>query len=184
MPLLNVVRSRGFIYTIGHSTRTLDEFLGLLNRFQIELLVDVRTVPRSRHVPHFNADALASALRVRGISYLHLKNLGGLRKPTHDSPNTGWRNLSFRGFADYMQTEEFTKGLHELLHLASEERVVLMCAEAVPWRCHRSLISDVLLVRGIEVQHIISEKSFRLHELAPFAVVDGDRITYPEITDR
>ncbi len=184
MPLLNAVRSREFIYTIGHSTRTLDEFLGLLNRFQIELLVDVRTVPRSRHVPHFNGDSLARVLREHGIVYSHLKLLGGLRKPDKDSSNKGWRNLSFRGFADYMQTEEFTKGLHELLDLASEKTVAFMCAEAVPWRCHRSLISDVLLVRGIEVQHIISEKSFRLHELTPFAVVDGDRITYPEITDR
>ncbi len=172
------------ILTIGHSTRTLDEFLGLLNRFQIELLVDVRTVPRSRLVPHFNGDSLARVLREHGIVYSHLKLLGGLRKPDKDSSNRGWRNLSFRGFADYMQTEGFTKGLHELLHLASEERVVFMCAEAVPWRCHRLLISDALAVRGIEVQHIISKGNCHIHELVPFAVVDGDRITYPEITDR
>ncbi len=172
------------ILTIGHSSRTLDEFLKLLDRSRIELLVDVRTVPRSRHVPQFNKDSLALVLREHGIGYFHLKLLGGLRKPSKDSSNKGWRNLSFRGFADYMQTEEFTKGLHEMLELASGKRVALMCAEAVPWRCHRSLISDALLARGIELRHIISEKSSQLHELTPFAVVEGDRITYPENTNR
>ena len=183
-PLLDEVRNFRFIYTVGHSTRTLDEFLKLLDRFQIELLVDVRTVPRSRHVPHFNGDSLARVVRDHGIGYFHLKLLGGLRKPLKDSSNLGWRNLSFRGFADYMQKEEFWEGLDSLLELSAGKSAALMCAEAVPWRCHRSLISDVLLVRGIEVRHIISEKSFRLHELTPFAVVKGDRITYPEIKDR
>lgn len=168
------------ILTIGHSTRTLDEFLGLLKRFRIDLLVDVRTVPRSRHVPHFNGDSLAHVLRDHGIGYFHLKLLGGLRKPLKDSSNLGWRNLSFRGFADYMQTEEFGQGLKFLLELCAEKRSVLMCAEAVPWRCHRSLIADALLVRGIKMRHIISEKSFRLHELTPFAVLETDRVTYPE----
>ena len=169
------------ILTTGHSTRTLDKFLKLLDRFEIELLVDVRTVPRSRHGPHFNGDSLARVLREHGIGYSHLKLLGGLRKPLIDSSNLGWRNLSFRGFADYMQTEEFGQGLKFLLELRAEKKSVLMCAEAVPWRCHRSLISDALLARGIEARHIISEKSFQLHELTPFAVVESNRVTYPEI---
>ncbi len=172
-----------FIYTIGHSTRRLDEFLDLVGRYGIELLLDIRTVPRSRHVPHFNSDSLKRALHERGVAYIHIKRLGGLRKPAKDSVNKAWRNSSFRGFADYMQTEEFKKGLNELLDLASEKRTALMCAEAVPWRCHRSLVSDALLVRGVEVRHIVSEKSSRLHELTPFAVVEGEQITYPEARD-
>jgi uncharacterized protein (DUF488 family) len=171
------------VFSIGHSTRGLDEFLELIEQFRIQLLLDVRTIPRSRHVPQFNSDSLERALQKQEVGYRHLKRLGGLRKPTHDSPNAGWRNRSFRGFADYMQTAEFKKGLGELLDLALGKRVALLCAEAVPWRCHRSLISDSLLVRGIEVRHIISAKSFTLHELTSFAVVEGDRITYPEITD-
>ncbi len=176
---MNAGPSHQPIYTIGHSTRTLAEFHGILDRYQIQLLADVRTIPRSRHVPHFNADALASALRVRGISYLHLKNLGGLRKPAGDSPNRGWRNLSFRGFADYMQTEEFWQAVGDLLDLSADKKVALMCAEAVPWRCHRSLISDALLTRHVEVRHIISKDKCQPHKLTLFALLQGDRITYP-----
>ncbi len=171
------------VFSIGHSTRSLDEFLELIEQFRIQLLLDIRTIPKSRRVSQFNADSLERALQNHGVGYRHLKQLGGLRRPIHDSPNTGWRNLSFRGFADYMQTAEFKKGLSEVLDLAAEKKVALMCAEAVPWRCHRSLISDSLLVRGIEVIHIISAKSVRLHELTPFAMIKGDRITYPRITD-
>jgi uncharacterized protein (DUF488 family) len=167
-------------YTIGHSTRALEEFQTLLAHFRIELLVDVRTVPRSRHVPHFNSDVLARALQAKGIDYRHLKLLGGLRKPAQDSPNQGWRNLSFRGFADYMQTEEFQRGMIELMVLAAQEKTALMCAEAVPWRCHRSLIADALVVRRWEVYHILSLTSSQLHQLTPFAVVEGERITYPQ----
>jgi uncharacterized protein (DUF488 family) len=170
------------VFSIGHSTRNFDEFLELIEGFRIRLLLDIRTIPRSRHVPQFNSESLERALQNHGVGYRHLKQLGGLRKPINDSPNTGWRNLSFRGFADYMQTAEFKKGLSELLDLAAEKTLALMCAEAVPWRCHRSLISDALLIRGIEVLHIISANSVRLHELTPFAAVKGDRITYPKIT--
>jgi uncharacterized protein (DUF488 family) len=179
---LKVRKGEYSVFSIGHSTRNLDEFLELIERFRIQWLLDIRTIPRSRHVPQFNSDSLERALQNHGIGYRHVKRLGGLRKPAHNSPNMGWRNLSFRGFADYMQTAEFKKGLSEVLDLASKKKVALMCAEAVPWRCHRSLISDSLLIRGIEVLHIISAKNVRLHELTPFAAVKGDRITYPKIT--
>ena len=168
------------IQTIGHSTRTLEDFEKLLVHFGIQLLVDVRTVPKSRHVPHFNTDNLARALAEKKIVYRHMKLLGGLRKPAKDSINLGWRNSGFRGFADHMQTEEFRSGIAELQRLAENEKTAIMCAEAVPWRCHRSLIADALVVRGWEVQHILSPTSARLHELTPFAVVDGERIIYPE----
>jgi uncharacterized protein (DUF488 family) len=180
---LDVLRKGGCsVFSIGHSSRNLDDFLELIDRFKIQLLLDIRTIPRSRHVPQFNSDSLERALQNHGVGYRHVKRLGGLRKPAHDSPNMGWRHLSFRGFADYMQTAEFKKGLSELLDLASEKTLVVMCAEAVPWRCHRSLISDSLLIRGIEVLHIISAKNVRRHELTSFAAVKGDRITYPKIT--
>lgn len=169
------------IYTIGHSTRTLDDFLKLLKHHRIGLLIDVRTVPKSRHVAHFNADALMRALPQEGIEYRHHKELGGLRKPVKDSLNVGWRNLSFRGFADHMQTSEFQKTLAEVVGLASTKRVTLMCAEAVPWRCHRSLIADALLAfYRVEVRHIISESGLRIHELTPFAVVEANSLTYPK----
>jgi len=140
----------------------------------------VRTVPRSRHVPHFNSDHLARALAGIEIDYRHLKRLGGLRKPAKDSINLGWRNLSFRGFADYMQTEEFQKGLMELAELAAKKKAALMCAEAVPWRCHRSLIADALVIRGWEVQHILSRTSLQAHQLNPIALPEGGRLIYPQ----
>ncbi len=166
------------IYTIGHSTRAFDEFEALLEHFNIELLVDVRTLPRSRHVPHFNSDKLERALARKEIEYRHMKILGGLRKPLKDSINLGWRNASFRGFADYMQTEEFQRGIAELLDLAAQEKAALMCAEAVPWRCHRSLIADALVIRGWEVRHILSPANPQLHQLTPFAAVENDQLTY------
>jgi uncharacterized protein (DUF488 family) len=159
----------------------LDEFEDLLKQSRIDLLLDVRTVPRSRHVPHFNSDILMRALSETGVQYRHVKRLGGLRKAVEDSPNMGWRNASFRGFAEYMQTEEFREGVTELSNLVAERRAVLMCAEAVPWRCHRSLIADALLVRRWEVWHIISQTSLQAHQLTPFAVVEGDRIIYPKV---
>ena len=169
------------IYTIGHSTRTIEEFQKIVKRYEVRSLLDVRTVPRSRHVPHFNSDVLSHALRGIGIEYRHLKLLGGLRKPVKDSPNQGWRNASFRGFADYMQTDEFQKALVQVMELASTKRVALMCAEAVPWRCHRSLIADAFLaLHQAEVRHIISETSLQIHHLTPFAVVEGSRLTYPK----
>jgi uncharacterized protein (DUF488 family) len=167
------------ILTIGHSTRPLDEFIELLRLNGVTLLVDVRTVPRSRRNPQFNQDSLPDALSAHGIGYLHMPELGGLRKARPDSPNTGWENASFRGYADYMQTPEFARAVERLIELAGRQQIALMCAEAVPWRCHRSLIADALVVRGVAVEHIISRTSRRPHALRSFARVDGTRITYP-----
>ncbi len=168
-----------FIFTIGHSTHSLDEFAGLLTQNGINRLVDVRSVPRSRYNPQFNAASLPESLQNAGIGYTHLSELGGLRKACRDSPNMGWRNAGFRGYADYMQTPDFAHGLDELIEAAKKEPIAIMCAEAVPWRCHRSLIADMLTVRGIEVRHIMSPGKWQAHKLTPFARVDGTHITYP-----
>ena len=168
------------IFTVGHSTRTAEEFIALLRAHAIEQLVDVRTIPRSRHNPQFAGDALSRSLHDAGIRYQHIKALGGLRHARRDSVNTGWRNTSFRGYADYMQTPEFEHALDDLIALARERRTAIMCAEAVPWRCHRSLIADALLVRGIDPEEIASGTSARRHTLTSFAHVDGTRITYPQ----
>ena len=168
------------IFTIGHSTRTLEEFVGLLQAHGVRLVVDVRTIPRSRHNPQFNQEKLSADLKKSGIDYVWLKELGGLRHPKLDSQNKGWRNESFRGFADYMQTPEFEAGLNELINLAQNSPVAIMCAEAVPWRCHRSLIADALLVRGIRVEHIMTLKTLLEHSMTKFAHVEGKQITYPE----
>ncbi len=167
------------VLTIGHSTRPIEEFVSLLRVHGVARLVDVRTIPRSRHNPQFNRAELSAALHNAGIHYTHLKVLGGLRHPRADSVNAGWRNSGFRGYADYMQTPEFDAGLERLLELAARERSVIMCAEAVPWRCHRSLIADSLVVRGIPVEDILSEHAPQAHKLTPFARVRGTRITYP-----
>lgn len=168
------------IYTIGHSTRPIDEFIDLLKSHEITQLVDIRTVPKSRHNPQYWQDALRDSLQAAGVDYVYMKSLGGLRPKSKGSINDGWRNQSFRNYADYMQTEEFASALEELIELASENVTAIMCAEAVPWRCHRSLISDALLVRGIESTEIISASSERTHKLTPFADVDGTTITYPK----
>jgi len=168
------------IYTIGHSTHTLDEFVNILHAFEIGLVVDVRSIPGSRHNPQFNQEELERDLKLHGIAYIHIKNLGGLRHTTRASVNTAWKNSSFRGFADHMQTEEFQTGVEQLMELATKKRTVIMCAEAVPWRCHRSLIGDALVVRGIQVEDIMSEKAGKPHQLTPWAKVDGITITYPE----
>jgi uncharacterized protein (DUF488 family) len=167
------------IFTIGHSSRTWEAFLELLRAHKIQRVVDVRTVPRSRHNPQFNRETLSAKLRGRRIGYVHLRKLGGLRHARRDSVNLGWRNASFRGFADYMQTPEFGEGLRRLIALGKQKRTAIMCAEAVPWRCHRSLISDALLVRGIRAEHIISGKRTQVHELTSFGRVKGKQITYP-----
>jgi uncharacterized protein (DUF488 family) len=168
------------ILTIGHSTRGLDEFLSLLKRYQVELLLDVRSIPKSARFPHFHREVLSAALGREGIVYRHCKNLGGLRKPVKDSTNKGWRNGGFRGFADYMQTEEFGGAADEVLRLAALKPVVLMCAEALPWRCHRSLIADALVVRHAEVHHIVSRTASVVHQLTPFALVEQARLIYPQ----
>jgi uncharacterized protein (DUF488 family) len=167
------------VLTIGHSNRPLDEFLEMLGAHNVECVVDVRTIPRSRHNPQFNSDALENSLREAGIGYVHKKVLGGLRHAAKNSINMGWRNASFRGFADYMQTPEFDAAVAELIEFARGKRCAIMCAEAVPWRCHRSLISDALIVRRIGVEHIMNRTRRDAHALTSFAHVDGTRITYP-----
>ena len=167
------------IYTIGHSTHTIDEFIHILRHYGIEKVIDIRSIPKSRHNPQFNQEDLREALHNHHIAYKHMKILGGLRHTTKESINTAWRNASFRGFADYMQTDDFKKGLEELIQYASEKKVVIMCAEAVPWRCHRSLIGDALLIRYFTVIDIMSETSSRPHTLTPWAKVHGLTITYP-----
>ena len=172
-------KSRLLVLTIGHSTHTLAEFIDLLHAHGVARVVDVRTVPRSRHNPQFNKDSLPHELKKAGVAYTHLPGLGGLRHTKTDSCNVGWRNASFRGYADYMQTLEFEQSLEELIALAKQSRVALMCAEAVPWRCHRSLIADALLVRGIDVEDIMNATHRHVHTLTSFARVRGMAITYP-----
>jgi uncharacterized protein (DUF488 family) len=167
------------VLTIGHSTRPIEEFAGILQAHGVSRIVDVRTVPRSRTNPQFNKETLPAALKAAAIEYTHMPGLGGLRKTKPGSLNEGWRNGSFRGYADYMQTEEFEKNLEDLITLAKNERVALMCAEAVPWRCHRSLIGDALLIRGIRVEDILSRGARKPHVLTPFAKVRGLELTYP-----
>lgn len=168
------------ICTIGHSNLPLETFVDLLRQNAITRVLDVRTVPRSRHNPQFGQDLLPGSLLAAGISYTHIPGLGGLRRARPDSPNMGWHNASFRGYADYMQTEEFRDEVAQLESRASRDHCVLMCAEAVPWRCHRSLIADALLVRGVQVEHIIGPQARKKHSLTPFARVSGTSITYPE----
>ena len=165
-------------FSVGHSTRSLEELTELLRQHEVTLLVDVRTIPGSRRMPHFSRAALASALPERGVEYVHLPELGGLRRPRPDSPNTAWRNASFRGYADYMAEHGFQHALERLIDLGRDRHLAIMCAEAVPWRCHRSLIADALLVRGIEVCHILGPGSAQAHRLTPFARVERDRLTY------
>ena len=167
------------VLTVGHSTRPLDEFVSLLSAHRVTHLMDVRTVPRSRHNPQFNRDTLPDALERAGIHYTHEAGLGGFRHTDPESPNRGWRNASFRGYADYMQSAEFASHLGSLVKLAKQEKVALMCAEAVPWRCHRSLIADALLVHGIGVEEIVNKTRSQIHTLTPFARVNGTAITYP-----
>ena len=167
------------VLTIGHSTRTIAEFIELLRAHGVSCVVDVRTVPRSRHNPQFNKGILPKSLKKADVGYIHLPGLGGLRHAQRESLNMGWRNTSFRGYADYMQTAEFEQSLEKLIRLANEDRIALMCAEAVPWRCHRSLIADALLVRGIRTEDIMSLTRRQVHTLTPFAQVRGTTITYP-----
>src|SRR5213596_156169 len=166
------------IWTVGHSTRSFQEFSGLLAGQRIERLVDVRRFPASQRVPWVTKQVVAAALRDRGIDYEHFEDLGGFRKPMAGSRNTGWRNAGFRGYADYMASSEFGVGLDRLIRLAGQRRTAIMCAEVVPWKCHRSLISDSLVARGIPVEHIISSGKTEHHQLTKFAKVEGPRVTY------
>lgn len=171
--------SQPVVFTVGHSTRPLAEFIALLAAHSVTRLIDVRSVPRSRHNPQFNGDTLPVALEAAGIHYEHIAGLGGFRHTSSESLNLGWQNASFRGYADYMQSAEFAQNLASLMKLAKQERVAIMCAEAVPWRCHRSLIADALVVHGLRVEEIINQTRCQIHALTPFAKVNGTAITYP-----
>jgi uncharacterized protein (DUF488 family) len=177
------------IYTIGHSTRSLDEFVGLLTAHRVGRLGDIRTVPRSRRHPHFGIDALSVSLPNAGIAYRHFPGLGGLRKPRGDSPNTAWRHSGFRGYADYMAMPAFEKAIEELLEYACASangvredgapRTAIMCAEAVWWRCHRQLVADALVARGVGVRHISTDRAAPPHELTDFARLADGKVSYP-----
>jgi uncharacterized protein (DUF488 family) len=169
------------VLTLGHSTRPIEEFLRMLTGHHVEMLIDVRTIPRSRRNPQFEQQALAASLADAGIDYRHMPELGGLRKPRRDSTNTAWRHAGFRGYADYMQSPAFAAAIEKLVSLAADRTVAVMCAEAVPWRCHRSLIADALAARSVAAYEIVSEASTRPHRLTAWARVDGDRVTYPDV---
>lgn len=169
----------GAIFTVGHSTLSIERFIALLKSYGIERLVDIRTIPRSRHNPQFNESDLAGSSTANDIEYVPMKALGGLRHTRKDSPNAGWRNKSFRGYADYMQTADFQHALETLIQMSRQKRTAIMCAEAVPWRCHRSLVADALSVHGVPVVEILSETSYRMHERTHFARVEGTLLTYP-----
>jgi uncharacterized protein (DUF488 family) len=168
------------LWTIGHSTRLIDEFITLLKAHGVQRLVDVRTIPRSRHNPQFNSENLSTTLKNEGFWYVHMPQLGGLRKAKKDSINLGWRNESFRGYADYMQTEQFGEALEELMAYGTNKKVAIMCAEAVPWRCHRSLIADALVSRSWEVRHIMTEAKVDQHQLTSFASMENGQLHYPK----
>jgi len=167
------------IYTIGHSTRPIEELVRILKAYAIEEVVDVRSIPKSRHNPWFDGENLREELGRHGIGYVWMKALGGLRHTTKASVNTAWRNASFRGYADYMQTPDFARAIGEVIDMGKKRRIAIMCAEAVPWRCHRSLIGDALLARGLDVIDIMGETSSKPRRLTPWAKVDGGRVTYP-----
>ncbi len=168
------------IYTIGHTTRSIEEFVNVLKHYNVEIVVDIRTVPKSRHNPQFEGLNLENSLEHEGISYIHIRELGGLRNPKRDSNNMEWRNTSFRGYADHMETEEFKNGVEMLKKIAEQHVTVIMCAEAVPWKCHRNLIADALTVEGWEVEHIMTETASNKHKLTEFLKVVDGRLTYPK----
>lgn len=167
------------LFTLGHSTRTLPQVLELLQAFRVTALADIRTVPRSARNPQFNAEVLGQDLARVGLEYLPIKQLGGLRRAKPDSVNGGWENPSFRGYADHMSSAEFERGLSTLHHLCCHRTTVIMCAEAVPWRCHRSLVADAVTVRGAHVEHIMSVNKATPHQLTRFARVEGRHVWYP-----
>jgi uncharacterized protein (DUF488 family) len=173
------VSHREAAFTIGHSTRSVQEFIALLWAHHVELVIDVRTVPRSRRNPQFNRETLPQSLQEADVGYEHAAELGGFRRPSPDSANDGWRNASFRGYADYMQTAPFAVAIEKLAERVHRQRLAVMCAEAVPWRCHRSLIADALIARGISVEEIISTTRTQPHAMTSFARVEGTTVTYP-----
>lgn len=169
------------VFTIGHSTHPIEEFIALLKQNGVERVIDIRTIPRSRYNPQFEQTTLVKSLPESGIEYIYMKVLGGLRPKVKDSVNMGWRNASFRNYADYMQTEDFSEGVRQLIQYAKEKPTAIMCAEALPWRCHRSLVGDALLVRGVEVLNIMNMTTTTPHTMTPFAKVEGTKITYPKV---
>lgn len=175
------VKKNNTIFAIGYSNRSIDSFIKLLKFHNVNMLVDVRTIPKSRHQPDFNEQKLSKRLKREGMRYLHAAELGGLRRPLASSVNNGWRNNSFRGFADYMQTRAFVSAISKLIKFSKNRNIVIMCAEGNPFGCHRSLIADALTIRGINVFHITGLSSVRLHTLTPFAKVHGKKITYPKV---
>lgn len=168
------------VYTLGHTTRSIEEFVNILKHYGIQIVVDVRTIPKSRHNPQFEGSNLEKSLETAGMSYIHIRELGGLRNPKKDSQNMEWRNTSFRGYADHMESEEFKQGLDMLKKIASEHKTVIICAEAVPWRCHRNLIADALTVQDWDVEHIMTEKVVSKHKLTEFLKVVDGKLTYPK----
>ncbi len=172
---------KGELFTIGHSIRPLDAFLELLRAYDVTGLADVRTVPRSRRHPHFTREAMETSLPLAGITYRHFAALGGLRRPRSDSSNGGWRHEGFRGYADYMQTHAFASAIDHLLDFATSHVVAVMCAETKWWQCHRQLIADALVARGVEVRHIMSAGDAPAHHITAFARVDKDKVTYPAL---
>jgi uncharacterized protein (DUF488 family) len=174
---------RGAIYTLGHSNRTIEEFIEILKTYKIEQVVDIRSIPRSMHNPQFNKDAIAKSLRSRHINYKQMKDLGGFRHTLKDTINKGWRKPSFRGFADYMQTDKFNIALEKLIVISNNKTSALLCAESVPWRCHRSLIADALTARGVKVKDIYSKTRVQEHSMTSFAKIKKGRVYYPEEDD-
>lgn len=169
---------RQSVFTIGHSTRAFEEFLELLRAHGVERVIDIRTIPHSRRNPQYSLETLGPSLKEAAIDYIHVKDLGGLRRPAPNSKNVGWRNAGFRGYADYMNTPEFESALSRAIELSQRKRTALMCAEAVPWRCHRSLVADALTAHKFTVKHIMSVKVANRHKLTPFAQVRGEKVTY------
>jgi uncharacterized protein (DUF488 family) len=169
----------GAVFTLGHSILSIERFMSVLKTYRIERLVDIRTIPRSRRNPQFNDTALAHSLNAEQLEYIPMQALGGLRHARKDSLNTGWRNENFRGYADYMQTELFQEALEALIQMREERRIAIMCAEALPWKCHRSMVADALNVHGVAAVEILSESKYQMHKLTPFAKVNGLQITYP-----
>ena len=167
------------IFTVGHSNRTIQDFLEILESYKLKLVIDIRTVPKSRHNPQFEIKKFGKTLARHGIEYVHMSGLGGFRHSLKNSVNKAWRNSAFRGYADYMQTKDFAKNLKRLIARSKRKRLVMMCAEAVPWRCHRSLVGDALLVHGLLVEDIFSKSSHRPHHMTSFAKVRGTKLTYP-----
>lgn len=167
------------LYSIGHSTRSWADLLELLRAFEVSAVADIRTVPRSARHPQFNRELLSKRLPQHQVEYVHIPQLGGLRRAKRDSVNGAWENASFRGYADHMLSDEFEQGLQRLLELCQRDATAMMCAEAVPWRCHRTLVADAVVARGARVDHILSSSSLRPHHFTKFARVEGEHVWYP-----